>query len=96
MCLPSGKDLKHWLTRVAIYGVFKTANPDCVTQAYFHTQQLNVHHSYASNVLCFHSGLWGANSEYFHYCMKTMISVIYKADLYSLQQNQITCSLSDG
>ncbi len=27
---------------------------------------------------------------------KTVISEIYKADLYSLQQNQITCSLSDG
>lgn len=57
MCFPSGKDHKGWLTGVAIYRVFKTANPDCVTQTYFHTQQLNIHHSYATNVLCFDSGL---------------------------------------
>lgn len=57
MCFPPGKAHKHWLTRVAIYRVFKTANPDCVTQTYFHTQQLNIHHSYATTVLCFDLGL---------------------------------------
>lgn len=57
MCFPSGKDHKDWLTRGAIYRVFKTANPDCVTQTYFCAQQLNIHHSYATNVLFFDSGL---------------------------------------
>ncbi len=64
MCFPSGKDHNHWLMRGAIFRVSKTANPDCVTQTYFHTQQLNVHHLYATNLLCFDSGLWGANSKY--------------------------------
>lgn len=64
MCFPSGKDHKGWLTRASIYRVSETANPDCVTQIYFHTQQLNIHHSYARNVLCFDSGLQGAKSKY--------------------------------
>lgn len=49
-----------WLKVLLI--VFKTANPDCVTQTYFRAQQLNIHHSYATNVLCFDSGLWRAKS----------------------------------
>lgn len=38
-----------WLE--VLFIVFKTANPDCVTQTYFCAQQQIIHHSYATNVL---------------------------------------------
>ena len=49
-----------WLEVLLI--VFKTANPDCVTQTYFRAQQLKIHHSYATNVLCFDSA-WLVRSK---------------------------------
>lgn len=80
MCFPSGTNPNDQLTEVAVYRAFSTVNPNCFAPTNFHTQQLNILHSYSTNMLRFDSGLPGANSKHYHRCTETMGPVSYKAD----------------